>query len=96
MIYNVIAFSTLFFAIASIILYYRHRRVDSSIEKFYKSVDDIRDRVHSCKSLAEFREIEVEVEYLEETFSDLISDVILKKEIKLLRTLINKKNRKAK
>jgi len=96
MLINLIVFFVLLSVGISIILYYKQKGSDVKIQSFYKAVEEIRNRSHTIKSNAEVRELFDEVIYLEETFNGMISDVVLNKEISLLKNVLNKKFKKLK
>lgn len=77
-------------------LKYKMNKVDHDIEVFYKSVDVFRQHIHNCTSDAEAKELDIDLDHLELDFEDRISNVILCKEMDLLRTLLEKKSKKLK
>jgi len=77
-------------------LKYKMNKVDHDIECFYKSVDVFRQHIHDCQSMAEARELDIDLDHLELDFEDRVSNVILSKEMDLLRTILDKKSKKLK
>jgi len=72
------------------------RKQDENLNSFYNACNDLRDAVHSSSSRAEALVLMDEIAYVKDTYENLVPNVVLDKELKLLSTLLNKKSKKLK
>ena len=72
------------------------RDANSLLVTFYKSCDDIRERIHKASSKAETREILDDLQQIEDTFVMQLPVAVTQKEMNLLYRLLEKKDKKIK
>ena len=79
-----------------LVLYMSRRKRDEYLCSFYNACDDLRDGIHTATSRAECIVLVDEIAFVRESYEDLVPQAVLDKELKLLYTLLNKKNKKIK
>lgn len=79
-----------------LVLYMSRRKQDEHLASFYNACNDLREGIHTATSRAECIVLVDEIAFVRESYEDLVPQAVLDKELKLLYTLLNKKNKKIK
>lgn len=79
-----------------LVLHMSRRKQDEHLASFYNACNDLREGIHTATSRAECIVLVDEIAFVRESYEDLVPQAVLDKELKLLETLLNKKNKKIK
>jgi hypothetical protein len=79
-----------------VVLHTSRKRQDEHLISFYNACNDLRDDIHNSTSRAESIVLADDIDFVRETYTDLIPHSVLDKELKLLGVLLNKKSKKLK